>query len=147
MQSKCSACNATRFEITKADIANASRRFDFVRCAACGAVVGTAATGEAKFEAALAAVGEAVNVIVERAVAAALASLPLPPSPDIAGSVRGRESHPRELVTTQAVADYFGVCTMTVHRWGTNGCPRKRVGGTWRYRLTEVEAWHETRRG
>jgi phage terminase Nu1 subunit (DNA packaging protein) len=41
------------------------------------------------------------------------------------------------------VAEHFDVSTRTVERWVVNGCPLLRLnGGSPRFRLREVEAWH-----
>jgi transposase len=41
------------------------------------------------------------------------------------------------------VAKHFGVSTRTVRRWLEAGCPTRLVGRQRRYRLSELEAWHD----
>lgn len=48
-------------------------------------------------------------------------------------------------VTETAVARFFNVSTRTVRRWRNNGCPSRNISGSRRYRLSEVEQWHERR--
>ena len=48
---------------------------------------------------------------------------------------------PAELLTSQEVADIFRVSTMTVTRWAKAGTiAQVRIGGTIRFRRTDVEA-------
>lgn len=55
------------------------------------------------------------------------------------------------LLSPQGLADHLGVPVQTVYEWRkarskTDGPPSFLVGGRPRYRLSEVEAWLESRR-
>jgi hypothetical protein len=44
-----------------------------------------------------------------------------------------------------AVARHYSVSSRTVRRWRAEGMPSRLLGGSRRYKLTEIEAWHERR--
>ena len=44
-----------------------------------------------------------------------------------------------------AVARHYGVTTRTVRRWRRAGAPSRRVEGSRRYRLSEVDRWLSAR--
>ena len=50
---------------------------------------------------------------------------------------------PEAFVGIQAVADFLGISTKTIHRWiaGAEKFPVYRVGRQLRFRLTEIERW------
>jgi hypothetical protein len=41
------------------------------------------------------------------------------------------------------VASHFGCSTRTVRRWRERGCPSRLVGGLRKYRLSEIDRWHD----
>jgi hypothetical protein len=59
--------------------------------------------------------------------------------------LRQRRSGWEPWVDDAAVARHFDVSPRTVRRWLMLGVPSRRIGGVRRYRLSEVEAWHERR--
>ena len=44
-------------------------------------------------------------------------------------------------VTKARIAEYFQVSGRTVERWKQRGMPFHRLGGTVRFRISEVESW------
>ena len=53
----------------------------------------------------------------------------------------------RELVTTREVLRYLRVTPRTVYRLIRDGdLPAVRMGGRWRFRRTDLEAWLERQR-
>lgn len=44
-------------------------------------------------------------------------------------------------ISEAAIARHFGVTTRTVRKWRLNGLPSRRVEGSRRYRLSQVDAW------
>lgn len=45
-------------------------------------------------------------------------------------------------VSVEEVAKHLGVAKDSVYRWiETRGLPARRVGRLWKFRLTEVDAW------
>src|SRR4051812_43528057 len=46
-------------------------------------------------------------------------------------------------VNERAVATYFSVSTRTVRRWRRAGMPSRLFNGARRYRISEVERWHQ----
>lgn len=53
---------------------------------------------------------------------------------------------PDEVLTLREVAAYLRVTERTTYRMaGNRQIPAFRVGGSWRYRLTEIEAWIKAR--
>lgn len=55
-------------------------------------------------------------------------------------------SAPDQFLTPQQVADRYHVALKTVYKWNTNGRgPRLvRIGGSVRYRLSDLVAWETT---
>jgi excisionase family DNA binding protein len=53
----------------------------------------------------------------------------------------------RELMTTREVLQYLRVTPRTVYRLIRDGdLPAVRMGGRWRFRRTDIEAWLERQR-
>jgi excisionase family DNA binding protein len=53
----------------------------------------------------------------------------------------------RELMTTREVLHYLRVTPRTVYRLIREGdLPAVRIGGRWRFRRTDIEAWLERQR-
>lgn len=49
------------------------------------------------------------------------------------------------LLSRQDVADYLNVTKSAIEKWGKQGPPMLRVGGTVRYRMADVNKWIEER--
>lgn len=51
-------------------------------------------------------------------------------------------AEPEPFVTDEVVADHMGVTRMTIYRWTKNlGMPTHKIGGSRRFKLSEVDAW------
>jgi hypothetical protein len=48
-------------------------------------------------------------------------------------------------VDESAIARHFDVSTRTVRRWRADDMPSRLIGGSRRFRVSEVEGWHEAR--
>ena len=46
-------------------------------------------------------------------------------------------------VTESVVARHYNVSTRTVRRWREAGMPSRILGSSRRFRLSEIEAWHD----
>lgn len=52
-----------------------------------------------------------------------------------------------DILTIKEVADYLRIAEKTAYRLASNGTlPGFKVGGSWRFRRTEVDGWIEAER-
>lgn len=52
-----------------------------------------------------------------------------------------------DILTIKEVADYLRIAEKTAYRLASNGTlPGFKVGGSWRFRRTEVDSWIEAER-
>lgn len=52
-----------------------------------------------------------------------------------------------ELMSLPEVADYLGMAERTIYMWAQNGkLPAFKLGVSWRFRKSEIDAWLETQR-
>ena len=52
------------------------------------------------------------------------------------------KSNPEKWVDTKVVAEYLNINRQTVFAWiSQKGLPAVRVGKSWRFRLSEIDAW------
>lgn len=53
-----------------------------------------------------------------------------------------------DILTIREVADYLRITEKTAYRLAANKkLPGFKVGGSWRFRLREIEAWIDTQKG
>jgi excisionase family DNA binding protein len=56
---------------------------------------------------------------------------------------RPRDSQQEPWLRERQLAQHFGVSERTIRRWRHAGMPSKLLGGSRRFRLSDVEAWHQ----
>lgn len=56
---------------------------------------------------------------------------------------RPRDAQQEPWLRESQLAQHFGVSERTIRRWRKEGMPSRLLGGSRRFRLSDVEAWHQ----